>query len=50
MVSEIDLTEGIREFAVERLGVDLFGVAPVRRLEGGPEGDALQITCLMLCL
>src|SRR3989304_1413625 len=38
MVSEIDLTEDLREFAVERLGVDLFGVAPVRRLEGGPEG------------
>jgi len=38
MVSEIDLTEGLWEFAVERLGLDLFGVAPVRRLEGGPEG------------
>lgn len=38
MVSEIDLTEIIKEFAVERLGVDLLGIAPVTRLEGGPEG------------
>jgi epoxyqueuosine reductase QueG len=34
----MDLTERVREFAVERLGVDLFGVAPVKRLDGGPEG------------
>src|SRR4030042_5271465 len=38
MVSEIDLTERMREFAIERLGVDLFGVAQVKRLESGPEG------------
>ena len=38
MVSEVDLTESVREYASERLGVDLFGVAPVSRLEGGPEG------------
>jgi len=38
MVSEIDLTEALREFAVERLGIDLLGIAPVKRLEGGPEG------------
>jgi epoxyqueuosine reductase len=38
MASKINLTEGLREFAVERLGVDLFGVAPVSRLESGPEG------------
>ena len=37
MVSEIDLTETLREFAVERSGLDLFGLAPVIRLEGGPE-------------
>jgi epoxyqueuosine reductase len=43
MVSEIDLTESLREFAVERLGVDLFGVAPVGRFEGGPkEGRPLD--------
>ena len=39
MVSEIDLTESLREFAFERLGADLIGIAPVRRLEGGPEGE-----------
>jgi hypothetical protein len=38
MVSKTDLTESVREFAVEGLGVDLLGVAPVKRLEGGPEG------------
>ena len=37
MVSEIDLTETLREFAVERSGLDLFGLAPVIRLKGGPE-------------
>ena len=37
MGSDIDLTESIREFAIERLGVDLFGVAPVGRFEGGPK-------------
>ncbi len=38
MASRIDLTEELKELAVERLGVDLLGVAPVARLEGGPEG------------
>ena len=37
MISETDLTESLKKLAVE-LGVDLFGIAPVRRLEGGPEG------------
>ena len=34
---DIGLTESIREFAVERLGIDLVGVAPVGRFEGGPK-------------
>jgi len=38
MISKIDLSESVKEFAVERLEVDLFGIAPVMRLEGGPEG------------
>jgi len=38
MASEIDLTETVRELAVERLGVDLFGVAPIHRFSGAPEG------------
>ena len=38
MASEIDLTQAVREFAAERLDVDLFGIALVDRLEGGPEG------------
>jgi epoxyqueuosine reductase len=38
MVSEINLTEDLRKLAVERAGVDFLGVAPVKRLEGGPEG------------
>jgi len=37
-VSEADLTRSLREFAVERLGVDLMGVAPAERLGEGPEG------------
>ncbi len=37
MSSKIDLTESLKEFALERLGVDLFGVAPVGRFEGGPK-------------
>lgn len=37
MVTEIGLTESAREFAIERLGVDLIGIAPVERLEGGPK-------------
>lgn len=39
MVSKIDLTKGVKEFAVERLGIDLLGVAPANRFEGGPEGS-----------
>ncbi len=35
---EIDLTQTLREFALERLDVDLMGVAPAERLEDGPEG------------
>ena len=35
---EIDLTQSLREFALERLDVDLMGVAPAERLEEGPEG------------
>ena len=38
MISEIDLTETVRELAVECLGVDLFGVAPIHRFSGAPEG------------
>ena len=38
MISEIKLAEALKELAVERLDVDLFGVAPVDRLEGASEG------------
>ena len=38
MISEIELTEALKELAVERSDIDLFGVAPVSRLEGAPEG------------
>lgn len=38
MAYEIELTETLRELAIERLGVDLFGVAPIDRLAGAPEG------------
>lgn len=37
-VTEADLTGSLRHLAVERLGVDLMGVAPAERLAGGPEG------------
>ena len=37
-VSEADLTQSLREFAVERLDVDLMGVSPAERLAEGPEG------------
>lgn len=37
-VSEADLTRSLREFAMERLDVDLVGVAPAERLQEGPEG------------
>ena len=36
--SEVELTKAARELAVERMGVDLFGVAPVHRLAGAPPG------------
>jgi len=38
MNSRIGLAQAVRKFAVERLEIDLFGVAPVGRLEGAPEG------------
>jgi len=38
MVLKKDLTENLKAFAVEQLGIDLVGVAPVERLAGGPEG------------
>lgn len=37
-VSEADLTRDLRQFALERLEVDLLGVSPAERLSGGPEG------------
>jgi epoxyqueuosine reductase len=33
-----DLTRVLRESALERLDIDLIGVAPIERLDGGPEG------------
>jgi epoxyqueuosine reductase QueG len=36
--ADIDLTRSLRELALERLEVDLVGVAPVERLQGAPEG------------
>ena len=36
--AEIDLTQGLRALALERMEVDLVGVAPVERLQGGPVG------------
>ena len=36
--AEVDLTQGVRELALERLEVDLVGVAPAERLQGGPAG------------
>ena len=38
MFSEAELTRAVKEFAAERLEVDLFGIAPTDRLEGAPEG------------
>jgi epoxyqueuosine reductase len=38
MASDIDLTETLKELAVERLGLELFGVASVDRFSGAPEG------------
>jgi epoxyqueuosine reductase len=35
---EIDLTQSLRQLALERMEVDLVGVAPVERLQGAPEG------------
>jgi epoxyqueuosine reductase len=37
-VPDEDLTRSLREFALERLDVDLIGLAPVDRLAEGPEG------------
>jgi epoxyqueuosine reductase len=36
--AEIYLMQRVREFALERLEVDLVGVAPAERLQGAPEG------------
>jgi epoxyqueuosine reductase len=36
--SGAELTGAARELALERMGVDLFGVAPVERLSGAPAG------------
>jgi len=36
---QADLTDRVRKFALEELDVDLFGVAPVERLAGAPEGS-----------
>lgn len=36
--ADIDLTQRLLELALERLEVDLLGVAPVERLQGAPEG------------
>jgi len=54
MGTGLDLTKSVREFAVERMGVDLFGVAPVGRFEGGPkEGRPLdylpKATSVIVC-
>ena len=38
MTSETDLTDAARQLAVERMGIDLFGVAPVQRFAEAPEG------------
>ncbi|MCE5253203.1 MAG: hypothetical protein LLG45_03180 [Actinomycetia bacterium] len=37
-IPDADLTDEVREFVLDRLDIDLFGVAPVGRLAGGPEG------------
>jgi epoxyqueuosine reductase len=36
--AEVDLTQRLRELALERLEVDLVGVAPAERLQGAPGG------------
>ena len=36
--AEDKLTQGLRELALERMEVDLVGVAPAERLQGGPAG------------
>jgi epoxyqueuosine reductase len=38
MTSHIALTEALKELALDRLDIDLVGVAPIARLEGAPEG------------
>ena len=36
--AEIYLMQRVREFALDRLEVDLVGVAPAERLQGAPAG------------
>ena len=36
--AEVDLTQGLRELALERMEVDLVGVATAERLQGAPVG------------
>lgn len=38
-VRDIDLTNDLRDLVLDRLCVDLIGVAPVERLAGAPEGS-----------
>ncbi|MBP1732355.1 MAG: hypothetical protein H6Q55_2784 [Deltaproteobacteria bacterium] len=38
MHAKVNLSKDLRKFAVEQLGLDLFGIAPAERLQGGPEG------------
>lgn len=37
--AEVDLTQRLRELVLERLDVDLVGVAPAERLQGAPVGS-----------
>jgi hypothetical protein len=45
MISEIELTEALKELTVERLDIDLFGVAPVDVSKEDRRGDVLPIIC-----
>jgi hypothetical protein len=38
MAAQNELTDSLREYACDRLDIDLLGVAPVSRLAEGPEG------------
>ncbi len=38
MVAQIELTDSLRQYALDQLDIDLLGVAPVDRLAEGPEG------------